>query len=63
VRKPAPGRLTDYTFFIDRSLGRFAVAEALRGAGVWVETHDQHFQQDEQDGVWLLEVGRRGWVY
>ena len=33
-------------FFIDRSLGRRHVAQALRAAGAVVEIHDDHFPQD-----------------
>ena len=49
-------------FFVDRSLGRKHVAQALREAGATVEVHDDHFPQDTPDVDWLLEVGRRGWV-
>jgi hypothetical protein len=49
-------------FFVDRSLGRHIIANALREAGAWVELHDDHFSQDAQDQVWLAEVGNRGWV-
>ena len=27
-----------------------------------VEIHDDHFEQDEQDPVWIADVGQRGWV-
>lgn len=56
--KPASGLV----FFIDRSLGRKYVAEALRTAGATVEVHDDHFPQTTPDVEWLAEVGRRGWV-
>ena len=56
--KPAGGLV----FFIDRSLGRKYVAEALRIAGATVEVHDDHFPQTTPDVEWLAEVGRRGWV-
>ncbi|MBI2302683.1 MAG: hypothetical protein HYU66_27570 [Armatimonadetes bacterium] len=49
-------------YFVDRSLGRHVVADALRGAGARVEVHDDHFRQDCPDQEWLAEVGRRGWV-
>ena len=52
----------DLVFFIDRSLGRKQVAQALRGAGATVEVHDDHFPQTTPDVDWLAEVGRRGWV-
>jgi predicted nuclease of predicted toxin-antitoxin system len=47
---------------VDRALGTFTVAEALRVAGCRVEIHDRHFAQDARDSQWLPEVGRRGWV-
>lgn len=49
-------------FFIDRSLGRKQVAEALREVGATVEVHDDHFPQTTPDVDWLAAVGRRGWV-
>lgn len=52
----------DLVFFIDRSLGRKQVAQALREAGATVEVHDDHFPQATPDVDWLAEVGRRGWV-
>lgn len=49
-------------FFVDRSLGRHALARRLRDAGLKVEVHDDHFPPDTADEDWLREVGRRGWV-
>jgi PIN domain-containing protein len=49
-------------FFIDRSLGKKIVAQALREAGEKVEIHDDHFRPDAKDEVWLTEVGSRGWI-
>ncbi|MBV9873561.1 MAG: hypothetical protein JO025_02435 [Verrucomicrobia bacterium] len=49
-------------FFVDRSLGRRIIPNALRDAGARVEVHDDHFSQDAQDQVWLAEAGTRGWV-
>jgi hypothetical protein len=54
-----------FTFFIDRSLGAWLVAEAIRigcEPGELVQVHDDHFPQDTTDTAWLEEVGRRGWV-
>lgn len=34
----------------------------LVGEGLAVEIHDDHFKRDEEDRVWLREVGERGWV-
>jgi hypothetical protein len=49
-------------FFIDRSLGKKIVAQALRQIGAAVEIHDEHFAPDAKDEDWLVEVGRRGWI-
>lgn len=57
-----PKAAAGLVFFIDRSLGRKFVAQALREAGATVEVHDDHFPQDTLDVGWLTEVGRRGWV-
>jgi len=48
-------------FFIDRSLGVEPVRTALIEHGLTVEIHDDHFKRDEEDRVWLAEVGRRKW--
>lgn len=50
------------TFFIDRALGRKAVADALRKAGAKIEVHDDHFPARALDVEWLPIVGERGWV-
>jgi len=49
-------------FFIDRSLGTEPIAAALREQGLEVLLHRDRFAPDEEDRVWLLEAGRRGWV-
>ena len=51
-----------FVFFIDRSLGRKIVAQALREIGETVEIHDDHFAPDAKDEDWLVEVGKRGWI-
>lgn len=50
------------TFFIDRCLGNKRIVETLRGAGITVEIHDEHFEKGAQDVNWLPEIGKRGWV-
>lgn len=55
-------RLEGLVFFLDRSLGKRYVAEALRRAGAVVEVHEDHFSADAKDEDWLTEVGRRGWI-
>lgn len=54
--------LDEIVFFIDRSLGKKAVAEGLRAAGARVEVHDDHLPQDAKDEEWLRYVGARNWV-
>jgi len=54
--------LDSCVFFIDRSLGRKAVADALHAAGARVEVHDDHLPQDAKDEEWLSYVGERNWV-
>lgn len=61
-RSAAPVQLENVVFFVDRSLGRYIVAEALREAKALVEIHDDHFPPDEPDTVWIREVGHRRWV-
>jgi hypothetical protein len=56
-KRPSP---TPPSLFIDRSLGKFTVATALRAQGVEVHTHDAHFPQDARDEQWLANVGQRG---
>jgi len=51
-----------FTYFVDRSLGREIVVEALRAAGQDVHAHDDYFPQNTPDAEWLIEVGSRGWV-
>ena len=58
----ASSGLPELTFFVDRSLGRQLVANALRLAGESVEIHDDHFAPDAPDDVWLTAVGQRGWI-
>jgi len=48
--------------FIDRSLGRRIVADALRQAGAEVHVHDDHFPPDARDEEWLRVVGEHGWI-
>ena len=50
------------TFFIDRSLGRKKVPNALRAAGLDVRVHDDLFPQRTEDVEWLREAGLRRWV-
>jgi hypothetical protein len=49
-------------FFVDRSLGRKVIPNALREANERVKTHDELFAQDTPDETWLKEAGRQGWI-
>jgi len=52
----------EFTFFLDRSLGKEIVAQALRAAGAHVKVHDDHFPADAKDEDWLTQVGSFGWI-
>jgi predicted nuclease of predicted toxin-antitoxin system len=43
-------------------LGVEPIRTALVGAGLRAEIHDDHFDRDAEDWVWLRDVGARGWV-
>ncbi len=50
-------------FFFDRNIGT-AIPSALRllELPVQIEAHQDHFDQDERDDVWLSAVGSQGWI-
>lgn len=51
--------------FVDRSLGRHLVPQALRDAGLIVHTMAEVFGEREQqvtDAEWLQHAGQRGWI-
>lgn len=50
-----------FTYFVDRSLGRLVVVDALREAGETAIVHDDRFAMNTDDAVWLTEAGRLGW--
>jgi predicted nuclease of predicted toxin-antitoxin system len=52
----------EFTFFLDRSLGRHTVAAALREAGVKLLVHDDLFPQTATDIEWLTEAGKNNWL-
>jgi PIN like domain len=56
----------DVIFFLDRNVGRYQVAAALRQHGLRVEAHADHYPQAEagelSDEYWIREVTLRGWV-
>jgi len=52
----------ELTFFLDRQLGRYKIAGALRKAGLKIEIHDDHFPQDAQDPEWLTAAGKKNWI-
>lgn len=65
TRSPSSGP-PDHVFFTDRNLGK-KVPAILRGAGLKVESHLDHFTEKDgtdstPDEEWLPFVGRRGWI-
>ncbi len=57
-RQPPDGLV----YFIDRSLGKHLIVDALRAAGARVEVHDDHLARDAPDEEWIALVGERGWI-
>lgn len=59
-RRPPP------EFFVDRSLGRYVVPDAVRGAGYVVHTLASVYGEQPGQGVddvtWLGEAGEHDWV-
>lgn len=62
MRTRPQGGVAPPVFFLDRNLGRYTIAQALRQAGARVEIHDDHFPRNAKDEEWLREVGQRGWI-
>lgn len=60
MRARNQGSVATFTIFLDRSLGKHTIANALRQTGIDVQIHDDHFDQDATDEHWLCEVGRLG---
>jgi len=46
-------------FFVDASLGRKVIPDALRDAGFEVIAHDDRFEPGTPDAVWFAEAGRQ----
>jgi hypothetical protein len=53
-------------FFIDRSLGRKHLAQALRDIGYTAHTmasvYGEQAAQELEDERWLAEIGKHGWI-
>ncbi len=63
MKKPSVAKPRKATvFFIDRSLGKIDVPNALLSAGYSCERHDDHWDQTTEDAVWLAGVAARKWV-
>ncbi|MBI1766028.1 MAG: hypothetical protein HYR56_31880 [Acidobacteria bacterium] len=62
TKLPLEKQLENVVFFVDRCLGKNTVPETLRQAGLRVEVHSDHFQDDAPDTHWLIECGKRDWV-
>ncbi len=50
------------TFFVDRCLGRKTFAQPLKDFGYSIEIHDEHFDTETPDEIWIPEVTRRSWI-
>jgi predicted nuclease of predicted toxin-antitoxin system len=48
--------------FVDRSLGRRSVVDALNNAGYAAIAHDDRFRQDTPDAEWIAEASAHGWI-
>ncbi len=60
--KESPEKLLkDVIFFVDRSSGK-KLAEGLKEIGLNIEKHDDHFEQNALDIVWLERCGEMNWV-
>ncbi len=60
--KESPAKqLENIIFFVDRSSGK-QLAEGLKEIGLNVEKHDDHFEQNTLDYVWLEKCGEMNWV-
>ncbi len=49
-------------FFADRNLGRHTFPDRLRQAGIQIEVHDDHFEKDEADRLWIPRVASWEWI-
>lgn len=62
-KRPEP---TKPIFFIDRAVGRYVVAEAIRSRGFdalpMADVYPGHADQDVKDPVWILRADREGWI-
>lgn len=54
--------LDQYIFFLDRASESKSLCLALESIGANVRLHRDHFEDEEDDTVWLPEVCRREWV-
>lgn len=61
-RPSSSAPLSGPTFFIDRSLGRHAVANGLRAAGFNVIALHEEFPDETPDEEWLASAGKHGWI-
>ena len=62
-KKPSVAKPPDGTiFFIDRSLGVEPLLSSLLVHGLSVRIHDDHFERDAEDQMWLAKVGEKNWV-
>lgn len=51
-----------FVLYLDRNLGKYVIATALRSAGHPVEIHDDHLPIDAPDEDWIRLCKKEGWV-
>lgn len=54
--------MKNWVYFIDRSLPKGSLLQALRQIGCVAIHHDERFSPDAPDVVWLREAGENEWI-
>ena len=57
-----PKPLEQWIYFVDRSLPKGSLLQALKENGRVAKHHDELFSQDASDVVWLTEAGKNNWI-
>lgn len=52
----------EWIYFVDRSLPKVSLIQALRQRGCKVKHHDELFSAQTKDIDWLQEAGKNGWI-
>lgn len=54
--------LKEYTYFVERNLGRFDVPDALRATGAKVVVHHDVLPDDSPDEDWITLCGEKSYI-